>query len=214
MTMTITKQDFISRFVRAQKTAGIDLNKETNYSIAAAMGVFMRKWKYVITDMGTDTFAMMVRPALQAYNQAEEQKYQDQKGQQPIQKSGVCEIIDNMKASSPDYRYMKKLALSHQQGIEFDLRKSEFVELDNATHCHYTGVELTSIPQQDNSRTLERIDPTKGYIAGNVVACCLRMNKYKGRTLDSWVQSSVDLELKIKMAEEMVRQLKEMKDNA
>lgn len=76
-------------------------------------------------------------------------------------------------------QYAKKRA--KQQGFAFEVTKEHFAQ-ELPTHCPVLGCALTyeSAKQANNSASLDRVDPTKGYIAGNVVIVCWRVNKLKG----------------------------------
>ena len=78
-----------------------------------------------------------------------------------------------------------------ERGIEFDLSLISVRNMLRAKRCYYTGIPLTHrkldkngkvLPGQRNKpnhMTIERIDATKGYVKGNVVACSLQANKVK-----------------------------------
>ena len=53
------------------------------------------------------------------------------------------------------------------RGKEFNLNLTSIRNLMKAKHCYYTGVKLTN-----SNRTIDRVDNDKGYVIGNVVACC------------------------------------------
>lgn len=76
-------------------------------------------------------------------------------------------------------QYAKKRA--KQQELEFSVSKEDFAA-DLPTHCPVLGCELTysSSVQAFNSASLDRVDPCKGYVPGNVVIVCWRVNKLKG----------------------------------
>lgn len=53
-----------------------------------------------------------------------------------------------------------------------------------AKKCHYSGIELTpgarpGEQQKFTDFSIDRIDSSKGYIPGNVVACCRAVNEMK-----------------------------------
>jgi hypothetical protein len=61
------------------------------------------------------------------------------------------------------------------KGWEFNLNLTSIRNLYRAKKCYFTGTLLTS-----KNRTIDRIDNTKGYIKGNVVACDKKFNMKKG----------------------------------
>ena len=61
----------------------------------------------------------------------------------------------------------------------------EYYKTIHATHCPLLGMELTYVNCKsnrapDNYATLDRIDPTKGYVKGNVQILSFRANTIKG----------------------------------
>lgn len=54
-----------------------------------------------------------------------------------------------------------------------------------AKNCAYTGLPLTEPvpggPRKASDRTIDRVDATRGYVKGNVVACCHAVNHMKGQ---------------------------------
>lgn len=96
-----------------------------------------------------------------------------------------------------DYKFDLKVARklerkaqdAKRRGIEFGLTFQSMKNLMSAKRCYYTGIVLTE-PQglQDDQtgrgasdRTIDRIDGTKGYVPGNVVACCNAANNIKAQ---------------------------------
>lgn len=71
-------------------------------------------------------------------------------------------------------RYLSKAQSSETRGIQFDLSFMSFKNTQTAKKCYYTGLELTN-----TTRTIDRIDRTKGYIKGNCVACHTSINSIK-----------------------------------
>lgn len=128
-------------------------------------------------------------------------------------KDDITDMIDGMNVSSPEYRFIKKMMESVERGIEFDLRPSQHKQIDNATTCAYTGAPLTSTAGQANSRTFERIDPTKGYVDGNVVAVTNAINKFKGETVDRLVHFSGKNDNDKKLAKKFLLAALEQIDN-
>ena len=63
-------------------------------------------------------------------------------------------------------------------GLEFTIGRKHVVI---PIYCPALGLELKTEegPMADNSPTLDRIDPTKGYIPGNVVVVSARTNRLK-----------------------------------
>lgn len=81
-------------------------------------------------------------------------------------------------------KYAEKFTNAIKRGIEFDLSFTDMKALMRQKHCFYTGVPLVFGPdstgaQQSNQFTIERLDNTKGYVKGNVVACSFIANQWK-----------------------------------
>ncbi len=78
--------------------------------------------------------------------------------------------------------YANKVRSCKERGIEWQLTFAQTKTLLKAKKCYYTGVELT-IPVQTKELptdvTLDRIDSSKDYVQGNVVACCRAINQLK-----------------------------------
>lgn len=71
------------------------------------------------------------------------------------------------------------------RGLEFNLSLNTVKRLLQRKTCYYTKLNLTygTDHQLDNplKRTVDRVDPSKGYVEGNVVACCHAANKFKSK---------------------------------
>jgi hypothetical protein len=66
------------------------------------------------------------------------------------------------------------------RNLPFDLSFSETKKLLTAKRCFFTKIELNEIDQHPDKRSFDRIDNSKGYINGNVVACTTAFNQRKG----------------------------------
>lgn len=80
-------------------------------------------------------------------------------------------------------KYLKQIERAKQKGFDFNLSLSEFKRIISRKTCFYTGVKMNK-PIGENSKdfhdlTLDRIDSSKGYITGNVVACTRAANNLK-----------------------------------
>ena len=89
------------------------------------------------------------------------------------------EEIDNKIVD--DYTVAKKLIQLKQsadsRGLEFSLSFKTIKKLLNTKICFYTGKKFTK--DGLNNRTIDRVDSSKGYIEGNVVACTVYINSKK-----------------------------------
>ena len=87
-----------------------------------------------------------------------------------------------MKDSDIARRYLSKIKNCSDDNREFNLSFYEFKRIMLAKYCKYTGVELIQgegKSQEANYCTIDRIDNSKGYVTGNVVACCYAYNQFK-----------------------------------
>ena len=84
--------------------------------------------------------------------------------------------------------YLQRIQSAKARGISFELSLMSFMNLLKTKRCKYTGILLTEpernkkgkkATQIGTDRTLERIDNTKGYIKGNVIAVCHAANQLK-----------------------------------
>lgn len=67
---------------------------------------------------------------------------------------------------------------AHSYKHEFTI---EFGDIIFPTHCPVLGIELDYFAEgkQENSPSFDRVDPSKGYVKGNVVIISLRANRIK-----------------------------------
>lgn len=89
-------------------------------------------------------------------------------------------------------KYISKEFNAKEAGIEFNLSFAEFKRAMNKKYCAYSGLELTE-KQGFRKRTIDRIDNSKGYIAGNIIVCAMGINSLKGDIENSY--SCLDLKV-------------------
>lgn len=97
------------------------------------------------------------------------------------------DIFEEGKDYSFDEYVARKFVLlkkgADQRGKEFNLSLTSVRNLLKANKCFYTGITLTgpvyvgNVPF--NLRTIDRVDPEKGYVKGNVVCCAHVVNQLK-----------------------------------
>jgi hypothetical protein len=76
-------------------------------------------------------------------------------------------------------KFRNKKAVAKANGVEWTV---EFGELDWPTHCPILEIEIDYFTEggaRENSPSFDRIDPTKGYITGNVKIVSWRANRIK-----------------------------------
>lgn len=95
---------------------------------------------------------------------------------------------EGMSASQWDCYVARKLNAkannAKDRGIEFNLSFQAMKNLLSANKCYYTGIVLSKPDagaQKANDLTIDRIDCTKGYVRGNVVACSYAANQLKAQ---------------------------------
>lgn len=62
------------------------------------------------------------------------------------------------------------------RGKEFNLTFTSVKNMMRANKCYYTGR-----PLNNENRSIDRVDNSKGYVIGNVVACHVEINQAKDR---------------------------------
>ncbi len=67
-------------------------------------------------------------------------------------------------------------------GREFSLTVSQIKQLQRRKTCAYTGVRFVDEEHHPLQLTFDRVDSSKGYVWGNVVACTQRVNTLKGNS--------------------------------
>jgi hypothetical protein len=80
-------------------------------------------------------------------------------------------------------KYINKVKSCKSSGLAFTLTFFEFKRLVTARRCKYTDIMLTwqsGKEQIPTDVTIDRIDNDRGYVTGNVVACCKGYNSFKG----------------------------------
>lgn len=76
-------------------------------------------------------------------------------------------------------KYLRKVENAKERGIPFKLTFVAYKNIMRAKKCFYTGIELSEVENAGDQRTIDRVNPNKGYEKGNVVACCKAMNNMK-----------------------------------
>lgn len=96
-------------------------------------------------------------------------------------------VSDNAVAT----KYVQLRKNAQRRGLEFDLRLADVRRLLSRKTCFYTGEVLCDESVEEgaathpNKRTFDRVDNTKGYVRGNVVACSHRVNQFKSCVLEN-----------------------------
>lgn len=84
----------------------------------------------------------------------------------------------NKSANIQNYLYKSARARAKQRNIEFTIELEDVIVPDR---CPILGIEMSFHinKKEDNSYSLDRIDPNQGYIKGNVWVISLRANRIK-----------------------------------
>ena len=101
-------------------------------------------------------------------------------------------------------KFLTKATNASKAGVKFTLTFAQFKKLMMVKKCQYTGIVLTeptSTHQIQTDRTIDRIDSSKGYEAGNVLTACYAVNQLKS------VFESPDNPLNIEHLKRMVMKL-------
>lgn len=101
------------------------------------------------------------------------------KEEKPIIESG-----DERETSDPtDLEVAKKLIKISQSAadrkLEFNLTFETVKRLMTYKNCFYTNKPFSNESENPNNRSFDRMDSSKGYIEGNVVACTIDINQKK-----------------------------------
>lgn len=86
----------------------------------------------------------------------------------PAKSMSTCSKCRNQQ---PNYKYSDYKDRSLKRGIEFLLSKEQFMAFWRKP-CYYCGYKIKTIG-------LDRVDNSKGYELGNIVACCALCNQAK-----------------------------------
>ena len=81
-------------------------------------------------------------------------------------------------------KYQSLFESASRRKKEFDLTIGDVKRLLSRKTCAYTGVKLSANAADDNALTIDRLDPDKGYVKGNVYAVSSRANKVKNELFE------------------------------
>lgn len=100
--------------------------------------------------------------------------------------------------------YLQKASSSLDRDIDFELSYAEYKKLMRRKTCAYTNVPFDdSIPHMN--RTLDRINPDKGYTVDNVVVCTKQCNEIKAMLFESYSMTPIEVTTLITMLESLVK---------
>ena len=106
------------------------------------------------------------------------------------QKKRVPSKQNKKKSDLSDVEVAKKLLNIYQSAmdrkLEFNLSFESVKTLLRFPTCYYTGRKFE--PEGPYSRSIDRIDSSKGYIEGNVVSCTVDINGKKSNLSDEEIE--------------------------
>jgi hypothetical protein len=79
-------------------------------------------------------------------------------------------------------KFIQLKGSADKRGKDWNLTLADIRKLLQRKTCHYTGVKFTE--EGKYARTVDRIDNTKGYVKGNVVACTHWANQMKNELFE------------------------------
>jgi len=97
------------------------------------------------------------------------------------------------------YKYLNLYKRASDKGLDFNLTITSVRNLKKAKKCFYTGKPFGNKENVD-ALTIDRVDNSKGYVIGNVVACRADINHAK---------SNLSVEQILALAEGIKRKLGE-----
>lgn len=75
--------------------------------------------------------------------------------------------------------FLAKKRDAAEKGIDFNLTLTSIRNILRSKKCYWSGVPIDIDMVNGGKISIDRIDATKGYIVGNVVACSTEANKFK-----------------------------------
>lgn len=143
------------------------------------------------------------RQALKLFN-----NYQSLGGAIDDLKKHKSKIEQYLAQSRPDSTNIEKLVAQKwlmlekrckEKGLDYDLRLSDVKRLLTTRKCAYSGEKMfyhdlsagQSVP--DDMITIDRIDSSKGYVRGNVVACKHQWNQIKAHLFERGLEGTQNI---------------------
>ena len=75
---------------------------------------------------------------------------------------------------------------------DFNLTRTDIRRLLERKTCFYTGLPFSTKEGSPYIRTIDRVNANRGYVKGNVVACCKVVNEFKNQLLENGNGLSLD----------------------
>jgi len=101
-------------------------------------------------------------------------------------------------------KYLQLKENAKNRGKDFNLTLGVVRRLLKRKTCYYTGIPIGNVGNipTPNSFTVDRVDPTKGYVIGNVVACSYAANQFKSK-IEHEFNGVLSREKQLKMLQKM-----------
>ena len=107
--------------------------------------------------------------------------------------------------------FMCKDKNARRRGIENKLTLTTIKKLLKSDTCYFLGIPLFldliidednnylsgTAEQEEDSFSIDRIDPRKGYVSGNVVACSFKANQLKEKYEHSLFSNEIDDDIRV-----------------
>lgn len=144
--------------------------------IGAMYGVSRQRIKQIVDKLANHGFAVSAREERRearavAYAQAKVSKYGDSHAEIEANPEVHLKLVERIRSKRNNAK---------QRGIEFDLTISDLYPLPEV--CPVLGIPLSyenGSGYTDNSMSIDRVDPKRGYVRGNIVLVSQRANRIK-----------------------------------
>jgi hypothetical protein len=152
------------------KTLALQGEKLEDIAKQLSTPVSRQRVKQITQQLGIDSFKIRQAKKAEELHEKMFSKWGQHWDNKKFRKSAIYQAMRE--------KFRAKKANALRIGKEFTI---EFGELTFPTHCPILGIELDyfSDSRTENSVTFDRVDPTKGYISGNVVIISWRANRIK-----------------------------------
>lgn len=161
----LTKED--KQLIKTMALAG---EKLETIAKAVSTPVSRQRIKQITQQLNIDSFAIRQEQNQKELNDKMFKKWGPQWDNKEHRKSLIYQTMRE--------KFRKKKANALRSGVEFTV---EFGELTFPTHCPILGTELDYFAEHraENTVSFDRINPSKGYVSGNVVVISWRANRIK-----------------------------------
>ena len=89
-------------------------------------------------------------------------------------------------------KYYHLMRSASTRNKDFNLTRTDIRRLLERKTCFYTGLPFSTKEGSPYIRTIDRVNANRGYVKGNVVACCKMANEFKNQLLENGNGLSLD----------------------